>query len=158
MKGKPFLLGVASVGLSISCHTTRHSMSYVNTFFLATSTVFGSSICCSQDSPSTQVFRKSGCGSDRAGLTGSTRLAGAPRICLSPHFSRKLVFGPQHSGSTTLLTPNDNLYPVKVRQSVCLEPIIAITARQTPQTRLRACASRETARQKESSLTFVPLQ
>ena len=54
-----------------------------------------------------------------------------------------MVFGPQHSG-THASTPIANLYlpaPVKVRQSVCLEPIAAIAVRQTPRTRLRACAS-----------------
>jgi hypothetical protein len=53
----------------------------------------------SQDSSSQQASQLAGVGEARqkraregAGLTGSARLAGAPRICLSPHFSRSGIW------------------------------------------------------------------
>lgn len=95
-----------------------------------------------------------------AGLTGSARLAGAPRICLSPHFSRKWYLD-LSTAEPTLSRPTP-IYTSLHRWKYVNRYVSTLLLRSQHGKHhnhdSEPAPPRKTARPKGSSLTFVLLQ
>lgn len=91
-----------------------------------------------------------------AGLTGSARLAGAPRICLSPHFSRCGIW--TWTSAQAELTLIDNYTRWKYVNRYVSTPLLRSQHNKHHNCDPEPAHARKTAHPKGSSLTFVPLQ